>query len=58
MTDASPSRSAIAVQFGIVGIADGPAAYGLGPLEDRHIQAIEARGLDPELLAKVGAATS
>ena len=58
MTDASQSPSNLTVRFGTATIADGPAAYGLKPLEDRHLQAIEARGLEPELLAKLGVGAS
>jgi len=58
MTDASQSPSNRAVQFGIVGIADGLAAYGLKELTDRHLEAIEARGLDPELLVTLGVGAS
>lgn len=58
MTDASPSPSSRTVQFGIAGIADGLAAYGLKPLTEAHISAIEARGLDPELLVTLGVGAS
>jgi twinkle protein len=58
MTDASPQPSNPSVRFGIAGIADGPEAYGLKVLSDRHIEAIEARGLDPELLLKLGVGAS
>ena len=58
MTDASQPPSSRTVQFGIAGIADGLVAYGLKPLEDSHISAIEARGLDPELLVMNGVGSS
>ena len=58
MTDASASQSNPAVQFGIAGIADGPEAYGLKPLTEAHCLAIEARGLEPELLVRLGVGAS
>jgi twinkle protein len=58
MNDASPSPSNPSVRFGIATIADGLAAYGLKELSDRHIAAIEGRGLDPELLLKLGVGAS
>src|SRR5690242_11840678 len=58
MTNASQSKSQTSVPFGTVGIADGPAAYGLTGLAGKHIQAIEARGLDVELLLKLGVGAS
>jgi hypothetical protein len=52
MNDASASPSRRSVQFGTVTIADGLAAYGLIPLNDNHLAAIAARGLDAELLPR------
>lgn len=54
MTDVSAQPSTNGVQFGIVGIADGLAAYGLSPLTARHELALEERGLEIELLARLG----
>lgn len=54
MIDASPSPSSQTVRFGIATIADGLESFGLTALSDRHLQAISARGLDPELLVTLG----
>lgn len=58
MNIASASQSNRTVQFGIAGIADGPEAYGLRALGEAHCRAIEARGLEPELLVKLGVGAS
>lgn len=58
-TDASASPSPPTAQPGSATIAAGKAASAvLTPLTDRHFAAIEARGLDPELLVKHGVGAS
>lgn len=56
---ASASPSAPTTPSGIATTAAGPVASAiLRPLSEAHIVAIEARGLDPELLAKHGVGAS
>lgn len=57
--DASASPSATTAPSGTAGTAAGKAGSAiLTPLQARHIAAIEARGLDPELLEKLGVGAS
>jgi twinkle protein len=58
-TDAFPSPSAAMAPSGSATTAAGPAAFAiLKPLEPKHLEAIEARGLDPELLETLGVGAS
>ena len=58
-TDVSPSPSAKTGRSGTATTADGPAGSAiLRPLSPRLTEAIEARGLDPELLEKHGVGAS
>ena len=58
MSDASQPPSSPTVRFGIATIADGLEACGLEPLTTRHVKAIQARGLDCELLVMRGVGAS
>lgn len=56
---ASRSRSKTAESSGTAGTADGKAGSAiLKPLTPAHIAALEARGLDPELLVRLGVGAS
>ncbi len=56
--DAFQSSSSPTEQDGTAFTANGPAASELRPLTERHVKAIETRGLDPELLATLGVGAS
>jgi twinkle protein len=59
MSDASASPSTQTALSGFATTADGPAASAiLRPFSERHLEALEARGLDPELLATLGVGAS
>lgn len=57
-TDAYPSHFETEELSGNAITATGPAASELTPLTERHIKALETRGLDPELLATLGVGAS
>lgn len=54
----SPSTRTASTPSGSATTAAGAAAYAPRPLAPRHIAAIEARGLDPELMARLGVGAS
>lgn len=52
------SESTESQPFGNAGIVDGPEVSTLGPLTEAHIAALAGRGLDIELLVKLGVGAS
>lgn len=56
--DAYPSHFETEEPSGSATTANGQAASELTPLTERHLKAIETRGLDPELLATLGVGAS